>query len=142
MPTAYVRDPYSNIAMKPNQMSIDQAHQLQKSVNTSTPAGKISELRKSSPSGHQGIDDPRGGNSSTVGSRGRELAPNGSLGRVGAELSANRAPNAGLMGLGTGGQEYGSIQKVMPKSRDMNPMGGEDGMGPPQYSSKPAQGSF
>lgn len=34
--------------------------------------------------------------------------------------------------------EYGSqIQKVMPKSRDQNPMGLHDSMGAPNYSSKP-----
>ena len=57
-------DPYGNIPIKPNQMSMENANQLQKHVQASSPAGVISELRKSSPSGHDNNDR----------SRGRELA--------------------------------------------------------------------
>ena len=119
------KDPYSNIPIKPNQMSMENANQLQKHVTASTPAGVISELRKSSPSGH---GEERS-------NRGRELAQNNSLTRVGQD-SAGRAANAMMADYRTGGGEYGSsIQKVMPKSRDFNPMGLED-----QYSSKPTGG--
>jgi len=45
----YQKDPYANIAIKPN--SIDYS-QLQKQAPAGTPAGMISELRKSSPTGH------------------------------------------------------------------------------------------
>ena len=109
--------------MKPNQMSVKDANQLQKSNNASTPAGVISELRKSSPSGHKGSDERSG--------RNRELAQNNSLTRIGQE-SAGRAGNAIMNDYRV--PDYGSIQKVVPKSRDLNPMGNLDGA---NFSSKP-----
>ena len=49
-----VKDPYANLAIKPNQMSPQAANQLQKQNNASTPAGVISDLRKASPPNHYG----------------------------------------------------------------------------------------
>ena len=46
-------------------------------VTASTPAGVISELRMSSPSGQKGADEPQ------TYSRGRDIGGNNSLGRVG-----------------------------------------------------------
>lgn len=81
--------------MKPNQMSMENSSQLQKHVHASTPAGVISELRKSSPTGHDNHDR----------SRGRELAQNNSLTRVGQD-SAARAANAMMADFKPG--DYGS----------------------------------
>ena len=114
--TPLYKDPYANISMKPNQMSVESAYQLQKQVLNSTPAGVISDLRKSSPSGHKVSDErtlrnDRGG-ASSVGRAGNQI------------LNDYRMP-----------AEYGSIQKVMPGSRDpaMN-----EGGSTPVYSSKPS----
>ena len=125
----YYKDPYANIAMKPTQMSKDNSNQLQKNVSASTPAGVISELRKSSPGGHRNNPDERSG-------RSRELAANNSLTRIGQE-SAGRAANAMMYDYRV--PDYGSIQKVMPKSRDMNPMGAMDNHAG-GFSSKPQTG--
>ena len=106
------KDPYRNIPMKPNQMTYENSSQLQNSIGQSTPAGVISELRKSSPTGHVGTDQ--------LYSYSRD--PNGSVGRAGNAIMSNyNAP------------DYGSVKKVMPLSRDPNLMGNE-----PIFSSKPS----
>ena len=96
------RDPYESLPTKPNQMTMQQANQLQMQQNASTPAGVISELRKSSPSGHTQ-------NEPASFSRGRDIGGKDSLGsKVGMSQIAGeyRVP------------DYGSIQKVMPGSRE------------------------
>ena len=72
------------------------------------------ELRKSSPSGHNGSEDPR--------SRGRDL--HGSMGRAANAIISNYE-----------GPNYGSVKKVMPLSRDPT---GHGEASQPVFSSKPA----
>ncbi len=110
-------------------MSRDQSHQLQKNNSASTPAGVISELRKSSPAGHKNPEERSG--------RNRELAANNSLTRIGQE-SAGRAANAMMYDYRS--PEYGSIQKVVPRSRDLNPVGSMDN-NTQAFSSKPQGGA-
>ena len=74
----------------------------------------LSELRKSSPTGHnsntQGPPDHRNRHSSLSGAD--------SMARIGQD-SMGRAANAMMQDYSRGVPEYGSsIQKVMPKSRD------------------------
>ena len=102
------RDPYENMPTKPNQMTTQESNQLQMMQNASTPAGVISDLRKSSPSGHLGAAPP---NEPNTYSRGRDIGGKDSIGgKAGlSQIQGDyRVP------------EYGSIQKVVPGSRERN----------------------
>ena len=81
-----------SIAAKPNSLSYERNSQLQKRVDAAPTAGIISEFRKSSPG-------PR-----AVGSN--------SLNRNGQPSAGQRAANAMM----------NDIQKVVPASREQNPM--------------------
>lgn len=101
------RDPYENMPTKPNQMTTQESNQLQMMQNASTPAGVISDLRKSSPSGHLGAPPSE----PTTYSRGRDIGGKDSIGgKAGlSQIQGDyRVP------------EYGSIQKVVPGSRERN----------------------
>ena len=85
------KDPYANIAMKPNQVSMAmQNDPLQKQP---TPAGVLTDLRKSSPTGH---------NASA-----RAIGGNDSLGRGVANQLMNSIDYGNK-------PDYASIQKVVP----------------------------
>ena len=103
---------------------MQQASQLQMQNNASSPAGVISELRKSSPSGHLGGDAGAGGSYS----RGRDIGGKNSLGsKVGlSQMAGNDYRMA----------DYG-IQKVVPGSREGLGGGGVGPGGSLPYSSAP-----
>ena len=86
------KDPYANIAAKPNNVKYESNYQLHNQV----PAGMLSEIRKASPSDSIGQPERQ--------SRGRD--GQGSLARIGNE-TAGRAANAMMHDYAM--PEYGSV---------------------------------
>ena len=91
------KDPYANMPMKPNQISMGMEIENSQLQKQPSPAGILTHLRKSSPTGHNSVDERS------------QRAPR--------DIGGNQSPGrvvANVMMSGEYKPDFGQIQKVMP----------------------------